>query len=285
MDNQSGQPMTPKAYKGFDKDLKCRGFQYEIGGEYKTDEAECCSKGFHACEAPLDVLAYYPPANSRYCEVEQSGTFSRQSGDSDTKVASTEIKIGAEIGIWGLAKAHIEWVRNQTTEEHTGGDGGAATAGYGGAATAGDRGAATAGNRGAATAGNRGAATAGYGGAATAGNGGAATAGNRGAATAGDRGAATAGDRGAATAGYGGAANSRGKSSVGENGCASARGNNIKVKGGIGAILVLAEEREDSYDIRHWKAFIVDDETYKPDVWYKLSEDGEIIEASDEESD
>ena len=175
----------------------------------------------------------------------------------------------------------------------TAGDRGAATAGNGGAATAGDCGAATAGDRGAATAGDGGAATAGYGGAATAGNGGVATAGDGGAATAGYRGVATAGnggvatagdcgaamagDGGAATAGDGGAATARGKASTGYNGLSVARGENVQVKGGIGAILVIAEERDDTYDIVDWKAVVVDGEVVKADTWYRL-ENGELVE-------
>lgn len=96
-----------------------------------------------------------------------------------------------------------------------------------------------------------------------------ATAGNRGAATAGNYGAATAGDRGAATA--------RGKASTGSNGLSVARGNNVRVKGGIGAILVIAEEGEDSYDIVDWKAVVVDGEVVKADTWYRL-ENGELVE-------
>ena len=159
----------------------------------------------------------------------------------------------------------------------TAGNRGAATAGDRGAATAGNSGAATAGNSGAATAGDYGAATAGYRGAATAGNRGAATAGDSGAATAGNRGAATAGDRGAATAGDYGAATARGKASTGSNGLSVARGKNVQVKGGIGAILVIAEERDDTYDIVDWKAVVVDGEVVKADTWYRL-ENGELVE-------
>ena len=104
---------------------------------------------------------------------------------------------------------------------------------------------------------------------ATAGDGGAATAGYRGAATAGNRGAATAGDSGAATA--------RGKASTGSNGLSVARGKNVQVKGGIGAILVIAEERDDTYDIVDWKAVAVDGEVVKADTWYRL-ENGELVE-------
>ena len=159
----------------------------------------------------------------------------------------------------------------------TAGDYGAATAGDYGAATAGNSGAATAGDYGAATAGDCGAATAGYRGAATAGDYGAATAGDSGAATAGYRGAATAGYRGAATAGDCGAATARGKASTGSNGLSVARGKNVQVKGGIGAILVIAEERDNTYDIVDWKAVVVDGEVVKADTWYRL-ENGELVE-------
>ena len=143
-------------YKGMNTDMTCRGFQYEVGKEYETDKAEACECGFHACEYPLDAFNYYPPASSRYFEVEQSGEMNRSGGDS--KVASTKIKIGAEIGIAGLVKASVEYTRERATEEpggHATGDLGAASAtGYQGAASAtGDLGAASAtGYRGAASA-------------------------------------------------------------------------------------------------------------------------------------
>ena len=159
-------------------------------------------------------------------------------------------------------------------------DYGATTAGYHGVATAGDYGAATAGDSGAATAGDSGAATAGDYGAATAGNYGVATAGDYGAATAGYHGVATAGDSGAATAGDSGAATSRGKSSTGENGLSVARGNRVKTKGGLGSILVIAEEEQNSYKISSWKAVVVDGVNIKADTWYTLK-DGELIEAED----
>lgn len=85
----------------------------------------------------------------------------------------------------------------------------------------------------------------------------------------GDRGVATAGDRGAATA--------RGKASTGSNGLSVARGKNVQVKGGIGAILVIAEERDETYDIVDWKAVVVDGEVVKADTWYRL-ENGELVE-------
>lgn len=98
-----------KAYKGFDRDLKCRGFQYEIGKEYEEKEAEACEKGFHACENPLEVFRYYPPCDgNRYCEVEQDGELSKHGGDS--KVASTKIKIGVELGLKGLIQAGVSFI-------------------------------------------------------------------------------------------------------------------------------------------------------------------------------
>ena len=240
-----------KAYKAFDKDLSCRGFKYEVGKEYEeTGYIKACKKGFHACPYPLDVFGYYAPAGARFCEVEQSGKID----DSESnKVCSSKIRIGAELDIRGLVKAAVSYVKERCTNE--------CNAEPGKPATAGDYGAATAGDYGAATAGDRGAATAGYYGAATAGNRGAATAGNRGAATAGDCGAATA----------------RGKASTGYNGLSVARGENVQVKGGIGAILVIAEERDDTYDIVDWKAVVVDGEVVKADTWYRL-ENGELVE-------
>ena len=272
-----------KAYKAFDKDLSCRGFKYEVGKEYEeTGYIKVCEKGFHACPYPLDVFGYYPPAGARFCEVEQSGKID----DSESnKVCSSKIRIGAELDIRGLVKAAVSYVKERCTNEcnaepgkpATAGDYGAATAGDYGAATAGDSGAATAGDHGAATAGYSGAATAGYSGAATAGYSGAATAGDDGAATAGDSGAATAGDYGAATAGDYGAATARGKALTGSNGLSVARGKNVQVKGGIGAILVIAEERDNTYDIVDWKAVVVDGEVVKADTWYRL-ENGELVE-------
>ena len=96
-------------------------------------------------------------------------------------------------------------------------------------------------------------------------------------ATAGDYGAATAGNYGAATAGDSGAATARGKASTGSNGLSVARGKNVQVKGGIGAILVIAEERDNTYDIVDWKAVVVDGEVVKADTWYRL-ENGELVE-------
>ena len=252
------------SYKGMDSKMQCRGMQYEVGKEFSVDgDIECCGNGLHACERPLDVFGYYAPGTgARHFRVEQSGEMARDA--SDSKVASRKMRVDAEIGIPGLVKAHIEYVKTHTTTEHT--DPERATAGYRGAATAGYRGAATAGNCGAATAGDSGAATAGY----------------RGAATAGNCGAATAGYCGAATAGDSGAATSRGSASVGANGIACARSDAPMARGGMGAVLVLVEEPSDSYNIAHWKAVEVDGKTVKADTWYRLV-DGKLVEAGDDE--
>lgn len=207
-------------YKGTDKDMKCHGrFQYELGKEYKDAGAvRCGGRGFHSCKAPLDVFRYFAPNKSRYFVCEAGGTMDEDNEDS--KIASSELTLKTEIGIPGLVKAHIAYVKAHTTTEHT--DPKQATAGYCGAATAGHRG------------------------------------------------AATAGDYGAAT--------SRGSVTVGANGAGLVRSNDVKIRGGLGAILVIAEEKENSYDLTHWKTVVVDGETVKADTWYKLV-DGELVEA------
>ena len=104
-----------KSFKGFNKDMTCKGFQYEEGKEYETDKAEVCEVGFHACEYPLDVFSHYAPATSVFHEVEQSGDISKKSDG--TKVSSTKIKIGASINIAGLVKAAIEYTTKRVKKE------------------------------------------------------------------------------------------------------------------------------------------------------------------------
>ena len=97
------------AYKGFDKDLKCRDTQYEVGKTYEMDgDIKCCNSGFHACENPLDVFDYYAPADSRYCKVEQSGTLSKDADNS--KVASSKIRVQCEIGLKGIIEAGVKFI-------------------------------------------------------------------------------------------------------------------------------------------------------------------------------
>lgn len=102
------------AYKGFDENLCCRGFQYEVGKEYvHKGEINCCMSGFHACTNPFDVLKYYGAGGkNRFCEVKQSGII--KSDNCDSKQSSSKIKIKAEIGRAGLFKAGVEWIKEET---------------------------------------------------------------------------------------------------------------------------------------------------------------------------
>jgi hypothetical protein len=128
-----------KTYKGFDKDLKCRGFQYEIGKEYEEEEAKACEKGFHACKNPLEVFSYYPPCDgNRYCEVEQDGELSEHNADS--KVASTKIKIGVELGLKGLIQAGVSFILDRVNWKD---DAATNTGNYSAATNTGDQSAAT----------------------------------------------------------------------------------------------------------------------------------------------
>lgn len=132
-----------KAYKGFNHDMTCRGFQYEEGKTYEEDSAELCKKGFHACEAPLDVLTYYLPVDdsgnmSKYHVVELDEV-SEKRDDDDTKRCAKKITIGAELNLFGLAKAHVEWVKEQIDHDKDKSDNGYQSA----ATNTGDRSAAT----------------------------------------------------------------------------------------------------------------------------------------------
>ena len=111
-----------KCYKGFDKNLACRGFKYEAGKEYETETAEICESGFHACENPFDVFNYYPPSDSRFCEVDLDANDQR--GD-DSKRVGKHIRIEAEIGLLGLIAAGVKFILdkvdwNNAKESNTG---------------------------------------------------------------------------------------------------------------------------------------------------------------------
>ena len=105
-----------KAYKGFSKDMTCRGFQYEEGKEYEEKKAKCCESGFHACEYPLDCLEYYAPNDSVYHEVELDGDIDTHNGE-DSKVAATKIKIGARLTLAGMIKAAINFTMSRVKPE------------------------------------------------------------------------------------------------------------------------------------------------------------------------
>ena len=235
-----------KAYKGFDKNLQCRGYQYEIGGEYHEDNAELCRKGFHACEYPLDCFGYYPPAESRYCEVEIDDNGQRN--DYDTKVCGKNIKIGAEIGINGIVKAATEYVKAHCTNEEMGADKAALTGGNWSALTGGDQSALTGGDESALTGGNRSALTGG----------------NQSALTGGNQSALTGGNWSALTGGY---------ASVVYG------GDGAKVRGGMHAVLALQYWVD--CKLVGIKVKVVDGDKIKPDTWYRLDKAGRFIEAKE----
>ena len=258
-----------KCFKGFDKDLKCRDFQYEIGKEYSEEKADICNYGFHACEFPMDVFNYYPPSDSRYCEVELEAN--NQKSSDDSKRVGKKISVKAEIGIAGIIKAGVEYIKEQVNWEddkatNTGNHSAATNTGYQSAATnTGYQSAATnTGNYSAATnTGDYSAATnTGYQSAAT---------------NTGDYSAATnTGNYSAATnTGYQSAAIVEGKESI-----ALATGINSKAKGKIGCFIVLAEWKEINYEyhIVDVKSAKVDGENIKEDTFYMLK-DGKFVEA------
>ena len=266
-----------KCFKGFDKDLKCRDFQYEIGKEYTEEKADICNCGFHACEFPMDVFSYYPPSDSRYCEVELEENGQKSSDDS--KRVGKKISVKAEIGIAGIIKAGVEYIKEQVNWEddkatNTGYQSAATNTGYQSAATnTGDQSAATnTGDRSAATnTGYQSAATnTGYQSAAT-------NTGNRSAATnTGDRSAATnTGDRSAATnTGNRSAAIVEGKESI-----ALATGIKSKAKGKTGCFIVLTEWKEINFEyyLVDVKSAKVDGKNIKEDTFYMLK-DGKFVE-------
>ena len=247
-----------KAYKGFDKRLRCRGFQYELGREYQETEASLCRKGFHACENPLDTFRYYPPTESRYCEVEIDDNGQRNSDDS--KVCGEKIKIGAEIGLDGVIKAGAQFiceVCKGSAEDHASGE-------LGNAAASGELGNA----------------------AASGWSGNAAASGLRGnAAASGELGnAAASGTSGnAAASGLSGTATVTGRdgraSAIGGQCIAVAWGQDSLAKGTLGNWIVVSE-RDDSGDIVDAKLARVDGEAIRADTWYTLRR-GEIVEVEE----
>ncbi|EKL6329671.1 hypothetical protein PSD07_002168 [Salmonella enterica subsp. diarizonae] len=282
-------------FKGFNKDLKCRDFQFEIGKTFHHDgKVEACGSGFHACECPFDVFSYYPPAESRYAETISFGVTDRKE-EGDTKIASASITIKAELTLPQFIQRGIEWIWSKIDksleQQIMTGDWSAATnTGYQSAATnTGDWSAATnTGDRSAATnTGNRSAATnTGYQSAATnTGNRSAATnTGNWSAATntgywsaatnTGDRSAATnTGNRSAATnTGDRSAAEVSGSQSV-----AASLGIEGKARASEGGAIVLCY-RDKNGELIHIRASKVGENGIMPNTWYQLNEDDEFVE-------
>ena len=262
------------SYKGFNKDMTCRDFQYKEGESYEEPSAKACERGFYAYEYPLDCLDYYSPNESVYHVVEQSGEISRHSDD--TKVASTKIKIGAEINIAGLVKAAIEYTMKRVNPEAKADErqgASSATGDYGASSATGDCGASSA--------------TGDYGASSATGDYGASSAtGYKGTSSAtGDYGASSAtGNCGASSAtGY------KGTSSAGDpESVAVAWGYHGKAKGVLGAHLVLADWEgdeddywnQDSWQLKGAKMVRVDGEIIKPDTYYTMK-NGEVVEAEE----
>ncbi|EBQ0496789.1 hypothetical protein AXQ10_13330 [Salmonella enterica subsp. enterica] len=246
-------------FKGFNKELKCRDFQFEIGKTFHHDgKVEACGSGFHACECPFDVFSYYSPADSRFAETISFGITDRKE-DGDTKIASASITIKAELTLPQFIQRGIEWIWSKidkSLEQQI-------MCGNCSAAT-------NTGNRSAATnTGNRSAAT-------NTGNCSAATnTGNRSAATnTGNRSAATnTGDWSAATnTGDWSAAEVSGSQSV-----AAAFGIEGKARASEGGAIVLCYRDEDG-ELIHIRASKVGENGIMPNTWYQLNEDGEFVE-------
>ena len=264
-----------KSYKGFHKDMTCRDFQYKEGGEYEEKQADLCNSGFHACEYPLDCFYYYSPNCSVYHEVEQEGEFSKRN-NGDSKIASTKIKIGAQINIAGLVKAAIEYTTERVKKEANSDES------HGASSATGDYGASSAtGYKGASSAtGNCGASSAtGYKGASSA-------TGNCGASSAtGDYGASSAtGNCGASSAtGYKGASSATDPESI-----AVAWGYHGKARGVKGAYLVLADWEgdekhyweQDKWRLKGAEMVRVDGEKIKENIWYTMV-NGKVVEVED----
>ena len=252
-----------KAFKGFNKNMTCRGFRFEEGKTYEEPKAKLCSSGFHACENPLDCFSYYPPGESVFHEVELDDVSAER--EDDSKVCAKKITIGAQLSVADIVRAHFEYVtsRCEKVDGSVAGDRQAVAVKEKQSCSAGEQGSASAGFRGSASAGNWGSASAGEQGSASAGNWGSASAGEQGSASAGEQGSASAGNWGSASAG--------------EQGLAACRGG--KVKGGLGCMLALCEV--DSYGKnKSAAAVIVDGEKIKADTWYKLR-NGKFVEVED----
>ncbi|EHA0428196.1 hypothetical protein JE983_003802 [Salmonella enterica subsp. enterica serovar Muenchen] len=255
-------------FKGFNKDLKCRDFQFEIGKTFHHDgKVEACGSGFHACEFPFDVFSYYPPAESRYAETISFGVTDREE-EGDTKIASASITIKAELTLPQFIQRGIEWIWSKIDksleQQIMSGNCSAAT-------NTGDCSAATnTGNRSAATnTGNRSAAT---------------NTGNRSAATnTGDCSAATnTGNRSAATnTGNRSAATNTGDCSAaevsGSQSVAAALGIEGKARASEGGAIVLCY-RDKNGELIHIRASKVGENDIMPNTWYQLNEDGEFVE-------
>ncbi|ECV8788246.1 hypothetical protein ABQ55_10575 [Salmonella enterica subsp. enterica serovar Virchow] len=239
-------------FKGFNKELKCRDFQFEIGKTFHHEgKVEACGSGFHACECPFDVFGYYPPADSRYAETISFGVTDREE-DGDTKIASASITIKAELTLPQFIQRGIDWIWSKIDKSleqqiMTGNRSAATNTGYQSAAT-------NTGNQSAATnTGNQSAATnTGYQSAAT-----------------------NTGDWSAAT-------NTGNRSSAevsGSQSVAVSLGIEGKARASENGAIVLCYRDEDG-ELIHIRSSKVGENGIKQDTWYQLDEDGEFVEVA-----
>jgi len=258
---------TIKGYKGFDKGLKCRGFQYKVGKTYETDgEPVLCENGFHFCTEPLDVFGYYSPGGSVFHSVD--GMDKSKAATDDSKIAVSKIKIGAEISLFDFIKIGVDCILKRckkNTEKNSGYSSAAMNSGNSSAAmNSGDRSAAmNSGYRSAAM-------NSGYSSAAM---------------NSGDSSAAmNSGDSSAAmNSGNSSAAVNSGDSSAaevnGDHSIACGFGYDNKAKASLGSWIILTEwGSEGIYYIKNLKSIKVDGKRIKADTFYKL-EDGKFIKS------
>jgi hypothetical protein len=249
-----------RAYKGFDKDLKCRGFQYEIGKEYELKEGEhpvACERGFHACPNPNDLFAFYSPSEgNRYCEVELSGEIDDSESD---KIAASRIKIIKELTIFEVANLKKDYTESHTDDKksNTGNRSSASNTGnWSSASNTGD--CSSASNTGDCSSASN--------------TGDWSSASNTGDCSS----ASNTGDwSSASNTGYRSSAEVTGKDSV-----AAVFGYDCKARAAKGCALFLTERGEwngETYPILNVLAVIVDGEKVKADTWYQLK-DGELKE-------
>lgn len=314
--------MSTIAYKGFERDMTCRDFQYEEGKTYYEPNAKLCECGFHACMNPIDIFPHYAPGNSLFHKVILDGVAADKKDN--TKICGNKIAILEEISIQGIASLCVQHTLQRCKETKSSGNSGLSVAESEASAISGDwgksivedRSVAKTGYKGFAIARNRsiarvdssGIAAAGYYSVALAGDNGSAStldfgiaiseyaghslSGYRGAAIAGGQGIAVAGPDGYAQAGRSGLACSgmfgiantsdngisvsKGSSTTGKDGLAVAKGQNVKVKGDIGALLVIAEI-DNCNNIKHFATAIVGKNNIEPNTWYKLNYQGKFI--------
>ncbi|EEI5374382.1 hypothetical protein L2E36_001205 [Salmonella enterica subsp. enterica serovar Kentucky] len=228
-------------FKGFNKDLTCRDFQFAIGETFHHDgKVEACGSGFHACECPFDVFSYYPPAESRYAETISFGVIDREE-EGDTKIASASITIKSELTLPQFIQRGIEWIWSKIDKSleqqiMTGNRSAATNTGDWSAATnTGDWSAAT---------------NTGYQSAAT-------------------------------NTGYQSAATNTGDLSAaevsGSQSVAASLGIEGKARASEGGAIVLCYRDEDG-ELIHIRASKVGENGIMPDIWYQLNEDGEFVE-------